>query len=95
MTGAIREGIGSQPPVRASSGERTRQLGEDRQIGMEPNPLDASHAQRKQRPLVLQAPELPLDSRAAPVERLPPLRVTRDKGMQAVGLDPLRARLAL
>ena len=33
---------------------------------MEPHPLDPSHAERQQRPLVLQAPELPLDRGAAP-----------------------------
>ena len=35
------------------SGESARQLGEDRQVGMEPHPLDSSHAEREQRPLIL------------------------------------------
>ncbi len=43
------------------STECAGQLGEDRQVGMEPDPLDPAHAEREQRPLVLQASELPLD----------------------------------
>jgi len=44
----------------ACSTERARQLGEDRQIGMEPNPLDPSHAEGEKRPLILEPAELAL-----------------------------------
>ena len=62
---------------------------------MEPNPLDAPNAEREQRPLILEPAELALDGPTAPVERLPPLRLARDKGMQPVGLDPGRAGATL
>ncbi len=53
---------------------------------MEPNPLDPARPEREQRPLVLQATELaPTDPRPR-LERLPALRLARDKGMQPVGL---------
>ena len=75
--------------------QRAGQLGEDGQVSVEPNPLDPTDAERKQRPLILEPSELALDGPAAPVERLPPLRLAGDQGMQAVGLDPTGARLAL
>jgi hypothetical protein len=50
--------------VRASAEAR---LGEDRQVGVQPNPVQPSDAQRGERPVVLPA-ELTLDGRAATVE---------------------------
>ena len=79
----------------ARAPESAAELGEDRQVGMKPDPFDPSHAEREQRPLVLQAPELALDGATAPVEGLPPLRLARDQRMQPVRLDPPARRLAL
>ncbi len=42
---------------------------------MQPHPLDASHAEWEQRPLILEPAELALDGPATSVERLPPLLV--------------------
>lgn len=36
--------------VRPGSGERASELGEDRQVGMEPDPIRATNAKRCQRP---------------------------------------------
>ncbi len=68
--------------------QRTRQLGEDRQVGVEPDPLDSPNAEREQRPIILEPTELPLDCGAPSVERLSPLRLARHQGMKAVRLDP-------
>ena len=50
------------------AGEPTRELGEDRQVGVEPDPIQSANAQGKQRPLVLEPAELPLDGTARAVE---------------------------
>jgi hypothetical protein len=34
-------------------GKRTRQLGEDREVGVQPDPLKATDTERQQRPLML------------------------------------------
>ena len=39
-----------------------RKLGKDRQIRVQSHTLNAAHAEREQRPFVLQPSELPLDS---------------------------------
>ena len=81
--------------TRARFCQRRGQFGENRQVGMEPHPLDPSHAQREQRPLILEPPELALDGATTSVERLPALRLSGHEGMQAIRLDPARAGLAL
>jgi hypothetical protein len=47
--------------------ERARQLRKEGQVGVQPHALQPTDAERCKRPLMLQAPELALDSRAAPV----------------------------
>ena len=41
--------------------ERAGELGEDRQIGVQPNPIQATNAERSERPLVLETSELALN----------------------------------
>src|ERR1700683_4797166 len=72
-----------------------RQRGQDRQVNMQTDALDAAHAQREHAPLVLQAPELALDRAALVVVPLEPARLARDQQMQARSLGPYRLRLAL
>ena len=60
--------------------ERLRELGEDREVGVQPHALDSPHAQGQERPLVLEPAELALDraARAVQIARPlypPPLRV--------------------
>jgi hypothetical protein len=57
VLGLRREGNGSR------STERVGELGEDRQVGVQPNPLDS----RRERPLMLESPELSLEGGAATV----------------------------
>ena len=52
----------------ARAAKRARELGKDRQIGMEPNPIQPTDAQRGKRPLVLETAELALDGGAATVQ---------------------------
>ena len=58
------------------SGARSREWGgklrEDRHVGVQRDPLASTNAARQQRPLLLQAPEPALDSRALGVEPPPP-----------------------
>jgi two-component system nitrate/nitrite response regulator NarL len=68
-------------------GKGARQLGEDRQICVQPHSIQAADAGREQRPFVLEPAELPLDSAARAVELARALRVARDEGVQPVGLD--------
>jgi hypothetical protein len=77
-----RERYGARP------GERAGKLGENRQIGMQPNTLQATDAERGQRPLMLEAAELPLDRPTRTVELRGARRVARDQRVQPVGLDP-------
>ena len=42
------------------SGERGGELGEDRQVGEEPDPIQSTDAERGERPFVLEASELAL-----------------------------------
>ena len=51
----------------ARPGEGAGQLGEDGQVGVKLDPLKATDAQRGERPFVLQAAELALNSGAASV----------------------------
>jgi hypothetical protein len=44
------------------SGERAGELGEDRQVGVQSNPFQATDAKRRERPIVLQPPEFALDA---------------------------------
>ena len=53
------------------TGESTGERGEDRQVGMERDSIQAPNAKREQRPLVFEPPELTLDGGTARVE-LPP-----------------------
>src|SRR5438876_7040932 len=56
---------GTQP------GEFQRQPPEDREVGVEPDALDATHAEHRQSVVVLQAAELALDGGATAVEAAP------------------------
>jgi hypothetical protein len=56
---------------RSGLGQRRRQPGQHRQVGVERDPLDAANPQGGQRPVVLEPPELALDRAALPVEVLP------------------------
>jgi hypothetical protein len=69
-------------------GERAGELGEDRQVGVQPNAVQSTDAERRERPLMLEAAELPLDGGAATVEGGEAGRVARDQWEQALGLDP-------
>jgi hypothetical protein len=69
--------------VRACQG--ARELGEDRDVGVEANTLDPPHTQRRERPFVLEPAELPLDRPASLVEPAPPQRLARDQRVQVVG----------
>ncbi len=84
-----REGNGS------GVGQGRGEPGKDHQIDVQRHALDPAHPQRKKRPLVLQAPELPLYGTTAAVQGLPPLRLARDQRVQPVGLDPYAPRGAL
>ncbi len=75
--------------------QRRSELGEDRQIGVQPHALDSTHAEGQQRPFVLESSELALAGPSAAVERLGPGGVARDQRVQAIGLDPCGLRLAL
>ncbi len=60
---------------------------------MERDPIQTTDAERGERPLVLQAPELALDSSAALVELPPPGRLARHERVEAVGgYPPARGR---
>jgi len=54
--------------------------GEHRQRGVNPNPVDAACAKRRQAVLILESPELALHGGAAPVEELPLVRPVGDRG---------------
>ena len=70
LDGALRgERYGSR------STERAGELGEDRQVGVKPNPIQTTDAERQQRPLMLEAAELPLDGAARAVELLPRIKI--------------------
>ena len=45
--------LGAKRRPEQSARKRTRQLGEDGQVGMEPNPLDPADTERAKRPVVL------------------------------------------
>ena len=68
--------LGSKRDV-ARFGERAGELGEDRQVGVEPDPLQPADAERQQRPFVLEPAELALDGGAARVELAPARAVSR------------------
>ncbi len=76
------EGNGSR------AGELTGELGEDRQVRVQPDPIQTTDAERGERPLVLQPPELALDGGAAPVELAVAGRLARDQRVQAARPDP-------
>jgi hypothetical protein len=95
MTHAIPTGGVYGRRLSRSVRQRASQLGEDRQIGVQPNAVQSAHAKRRERPLVLETPELTLDASAATVERLEPLGLARDERVQTVCLDPRRSGLAL
>jgi hypothetical protein len=62
--------------------ERLTQAGEHRQVGVEPHPFQASDPKRREPVIVLQTPELPLDSRASTVQLAEPLTVAANLGEQ-------------
>jgi len=62
---------------------------------VKPNPIKSTDAQGQQRPLVLEAAELPLDGTATPIELAPAQRLTRDQRVEAISLDPPARGLAL
>jgi len=53
--GLRRERHGARPA------ERAGELGKDRQIGVKPDPIESTDAQRGERPIVLQTAEFSLD----------------------------------
>lgn len=67
---------------------RARELGEDGEVGVEPNAVDAPDAQRRERPVVFEPSELPFDGSALLVELAEARRLARDERVEAVGLDP-------
>jgi uncharacterized protein (DUF433 family) len=71
-----REGNGSR------SCEGAGELRQNGEVGVKLDALKAAHAEREQRPLVLQAAELALDGGAALVELSPPGRLARDERMK-------------
>ena len=50
------------------SGNCAGEFGEDREVGVQPNSLDASDSQREECPFVLEPSELALDRATATVE---------------------------
>src|SRR4051794_9208043 len=60
--------------------ERAGELGEDRQVGVEPYPVDPANPERCERPVVLEASELALDCGAPLVELAP---APRDQARRA------------
>lgn len=78
-----RERHGSRPT------ERLRLPREHHKIGVKLDTLQPANAQRCKSVLVLQASELALDGGAATVKITPPLCLTRDERVAAVGLHPL------
>ena len=78
---------------RSRSGERGRELRQDRQIDVRPDARETPHAQRERAPLILSRP----NSRStAPltIEAFPPLRPPGDKGAETASLHPYRLRAA-
>jgi hypothetical protein len=71
------------------SRERARELGEDGQVSVQPDALDAADAERGESPLVLEPSELPLDGSAALAQLPEPGRLVRDERVQAVGADSM------
>src|SRR4051794_11450101 len=62
---------------------------------MERHALKTTNAKRREPVLVLQPPEVALDSATAPVEVAPPLRLARDQRVTPVGLKPYALGLTL
>ncbi len=93
-TGAYEAGLRREMRETRTS-QRAGKLREDRQVGMQPDAIQSSDAQREQRPLVLEATELALDGSARAVELARAVRLARDQRVQAVGLDPSGGGLAL
>lgn len=81
--------------VRARPREGAGELGEDRQVGVQPDPIQSTDAERGERPIVLEAAELALDGGAAAVKSREAGRLTRDQRVKAACLDPDRCGLAL
>jgi hypothetical protein len=88
---AMRQVHGPRPRPR----KRDRQLGQDRQVGMKPDPIQPTNQQRQHRPLMLEPSKLALDGAPRAVQLPTPLRCARNRGVQVVGLDPHERRLAL
>ncbi len=68
-------------------GECRGQLGEDRQVHVQPHALDSAHPEGEQRPFVLEPAEPALDAAALAIEGLPTVGRARNEGVQPVGLD--------
>jgi len=63
----------------SGSGERLREPGEHREVGMKPDTLNPANAERREAVVVLQASELALHCGAATVEALPFVRAVGDR----------------
>ena len=59
--------------------ERAHELGEDGQVGVQPNPVQVTDEKRSERPVVLQSAELALDGSAATVQSGEAERLARDQ----------------
>jgi hypothetical protein len=87
--GLRREWNGSRPC------ERLRERGEDTEIGVKRDLLDATDAERLQPVLVLEPAERTLHGSASTVKVAEPLALARDQRVEPGSLDPSGGGLAL
>jgi signal transduction histidine kinase len=73
---------------RADLRQRAGELGEDRQVSVQPDAIQTTDAQREQCPFVLEVAELPFDGATGAIELRGALRLPRDQRVQPVSLDP-------
>lgn len=62
--------------------ERLRQPREHGEVGVKRDPLKTANVERGESEPMLQRPELSFDCGAAPVQIMPPLRITRDERLR-------------
>src|SRR5436853_1090143 len=62
--------------------EGAGELGEDRQVGVQPNTVQSAHSQRRERPFVLEPSELALDCATGSVEGARAGGLTRERRVQ-------------
>jgi len=89
-----RRGLGRERNC-SRSGERLTQHRQHAQVGVERDPFQSAHSQRRKAVVVLQASEGALHGGAATVKLTPTLRLSRDERMQAASLAPDGLRAAL